>query len=91
MRPVDLHAGRGLRLVQVATQAVVVRLRLHSVLDGEIGLRARTLGLGTSGLGLHTGLVRILFLHRKLAAEVLLFSLHSHQLLLQLAELILHG
>jgi hypothetical protein len=82
MRPVDLCASRGLRLVQAAAQAAVVRLRLRGALDGEIGLRARKLGLGMSGLGLRAGLVRILFLSRKLAVEVLLFSLGRRLFLL---------
>jgi hypothetical protein len=91
MRSIDLCAGRGLCPVQTATRATVVCLRLRNELDGEIGLRARKLGLGTRGLGLHVGLVRILFFCRQLAAEVLLFSLRSRRFLLQFVGLVLRG
>jgi hypothetical protein len=91
MRSIDLCAGRGLRPIQAAVQATVVRLRLCGALDGEIGLSACKLGLGTCGLGLRSGLVRILFFRRQLATEVILFSLHSRQFLLQLVGLVLSG
>jgi hypothetical protein len=47
---VDLRAGRGLRFVQVAAQATVMRLRLRSTLEREVGLCARELGLFAQAL-----------------------------------------
>jgi hypothetical protein len=86
---VDLCAGTGLRLVQIAAQAPVARLRLRSTLESEVSLGTRKLGIGARILGLRAGLVSILLFRCQPAAEFLFFGLCSRQLIHQVAALVL--
>jgi hypothetical protein len=74
-RSVDLCAGRGLRLVQIAVQAPVVCLR--STLESEDSLGACKLGIGARSLGLRAGLVIILLFRCQPTVEFLFFGLRS--------------
>jgi hypothetical protein len=88
MRPVDLCTRRGLRFVQAAAQAAVARFNLLSALASKIGLSTRKFGLGTCGLRLDIGLVRIPLFRCQPTAEVHFLGLHRRQPLHQPATLV---
>jgi hypothetical protein len=88
MRPLDLRACRGLRLVQAVAQATEPRLHLLGVLAGETSLRPRKIGLGLRELCLNTSFVYVPPLLRQPTPEVLLLGLRGRQPLCQPAALV---
>jgi hypothetical protein len=83
MRPLDLHARRGLGFVHAVAQSVEPRLQLLGTLAGETALRPCKHSVGLRSLRISNDLVRLPPLLHQLAPEIRLLGLHSGQPLRQ--------